>query len=235
VQEIKAFLRVVDRQYSLVNDLFELDSYYSDFEPDRWQLIRKGARRGWTRRDIELHEQRARLQSINWDFYSAPPSERDNPRRVATGMRILKTLRLSELFSVSKKAIELCESRPHLRFVAPIVAELTQAHKEWLAWMPCQDYGTNSEERRRDLRSTLDGIIETLEQVLKEDTKPETITKPQLKVLLKKDGLADAVDNWNNKDDGFPLPQESKVKTKPYLRSEVAAWLLSRKGVTLPN
>jgi hypothetical protein len=101
--------------------------------------------------------------------------------------------------------------------------------------MPCQDYGTNSEERRRDLRSTLDGIIETLEQVLKEDTKPETITKPQLKVLLKKDGLADAVDNWNNKDDGFPLPQESKAKTKTYLRSEVAAWLLSRKGVTLPN
>jgi hypothetical protein len=62
----------------------------------------------------------------------------------------------------------------------------------------------------------------------------EIITKPQLKVLLKKFGLADAVDNWNNKEDGFPLTLDPKAKPKPYLRSEVAAWLLRKKQITLP-
>lgn len=63
----------------------------------------------------------------------------------------------------------------------------------------------------------------------------EIITKPQLKVLLKKHALADAVDNWNNKDDGFPLPLDPKAKPKPYLRSEVEAWLLRKKHITLPS
>ncbi len=55
MEEVYAFQSVVNKQRSVLCDLSELDSYYSDIEPKDWKLRRAKNRRGWTHQDIRYH------------------------------------------------------------------------------------------------------------------------------------------------------------------------------------
>lgn len=138
---VSEFRDLLKQQRELVEYFASMDNFYLD--PQR-HIRERGARRGWTRRDLFAAK-----------TFELPPST-FKPRRLSTALRLHPSLRKSLIVQAGQKAMDFCNKSASLGGVGQIVLELMTLHSQWMESPIC-------EQEYKLLRSKLDGMLEFVE------------------------------------------------------------------------
>lgn len=127
--EIEAFVELADRQFKFLNDLAEIDSYFSEGSPERWQLRSTRADR---RRYADFMAGFYDLPHIDKSFQQPPADHKWASDRVTTAKRVFD---LETPFkNAAQNALAECDRHPELAELSPVILRFTATHTEWVGF-----------------------------------------------------------------------------------------------------